>query len=70
MKKTNPNKRLASEIKKAGIDCEALELGSHPLEQKPYYSHMFAMSSKLVTNRGTVRIRGKHIDFIQILQRN
>lgn len=63
--------KLEQEIKKEGVDCEALPYGSHKLErEEAYYSHNFALSSRLVTNKGVIEIRGKNIDFVQILQRN
>ncbi len=70
VKRIGPHQKLAAEMKRNGIDCQALEVGSHPIEQKPHYSYMFAHSSRLVTNRGIVKVRGKNIDFVQVLQRN
>jgi hypothetical protein len=58
-------------MKKSGIECEALPLGSHQLErQETYYSHSFALSSRLVTNKGLIHIVGRNIEFVQLLQRN
>lgn len=55
--------KLAHEMKKEGIRCEALPYGSHKLErEESYYSHNFALSSRLVTNKGLIEIRGKNID--------
>jgi hypothetical protein len=62
--------KLAEEIKKKGVDCEPVELGSHPLERKQYYSQTFSMSPKFVTNRGLVKIKGLNVDYVQLLQRN
>lgn len=71
IKKTAVHERLAQEMKKNGIDCEALAYGSHQLEHKEaYYSHGFALSSRLVTNKGLIKIMGKNINFVQVLQRN
>ena len=65
------HEKLAQEINKSGIDCEALPYGSHQLErEEAYYSYGFALSSRLVTNKGMIRVSGKNIDFVQILQRN
>ncbi len=52
----NLNERLAEEMKKNGIDCKAVEVNSLSIEQKPYFSNNFAMSSKFITNRGCIRI--------------
>jgi hypothetical protein len=71
IKRVAVHEKLAQEMKKNGIECEALLLGSHQLErQETYYSHSFALSSRLVTNKGLIRIVGKNIDFVQLLQRN
>lgn len=71
IKRVAAHERLAGEMKKSGIDCEALPLGSHQLErEEAYYSHSFALSSRFVTNKGLIRVMGKNIDFVQILQRN
>ena len=64
------NQELAGEMKKSGVDCEALALGSHPLESGPYYSDMFALSPRLVTNKGVIKLRGRNIDFVHVLQRS
>lgn len=71
IRRINLNERLAEEIREEiGIDCEAIEPGSLPVEHKPYYSYIFPMSPKFITNRGCIRIKGKSFDIIQIIQRN
>jgi hypothetical protein len=70
VKKLSTREKLAEEMKQSEIDCEALPLGLQPIERKQYYSHTFSMSPKFVTNKGLVKIRGKNIHFVQLLQRN
>lgn len=70
IKKFSAHERMAEEMKRSGVDSEALPLGSHPLEHKQYYSQTFSMSPKLITNKGLVKIKSKNIDFVQLLQRN
>jgi 8-oxo-dGTP pyrophosphatase MutT (NUDIX family) len=71
IRRINLNERLAEEIREEiGIDCEAVEPGSLPVEYKPYYSYIFPMSPKIVTNRGCIRVKGKSFDLIHIIQRN
>jgi hypothetical protein len=70
VKKMSTHEKLAEEMKRSQIGCEALPIGSHPIERKQYYSQTFSMSPKFVTNKGLVKIRGKNIDFVQLLQRN
>jgi hypothetical protein len=48
-----------------------LEIGSLKIERDPtYYSHFFALTPVLVTNRGCIQVGGKNFDYIQIIQRN
>ncbi len=70
IKKFSAHEKIAEEMKRCGIDGEALPLGSHPLEHKQFYSQTFSMSPKFVTNKGLVKIKGKNIDFVQLLQKN
>jgi hypothetical protein len=71
IKRVAVHEKLAQEMKENGIDCEALQYGSHQLErEETYYSHSFALSSRFVTNKGLIEVRRKNIDFVQILQRN
>jgi hypothetical protein len=68
--KLSVQKKIAEEMGQSQIDAEALPLGSHPVEHKQYYSQTFSMSPKFVTNKGLVKIKGKNIDFVHLLQRN
>jgi hypothetical protein len=71
----NLNEILAKEVSQNGIECKAItDIGSLPIEKKSYYSHLFPMSPRIVTNRGCIRLEGngtrRNIDFIQIIQKN
>ncbi|HEX6253272.1 MAG TPA: hypothetical protein VFZ55_03530 [Nitrososphaera sp.] len=70
VKKLSAHEKMAEKMKQSQIDCEALQVGSHPIERKQHYSQTFSMSPKFVTNKGLVKIKGKNIDFVQLLQRN
>ena len=74
-KTMNLNEILAKEISQNEIECKAItDIGSLPIEKKPYYSYLFAMSPRIITNRGCIRFEGngtrRNIDFIQIIQKN
>lgn len=68
------NERMAQDISKNGIHCKAVtDIGSLDIERKQYYSYLFTMSPRIVTNRGYIRLEGedtRNIDFIQIIQKN
>jgi hypothetical protein len=72
VRRINLNERLAEEMKQNGVDCEALGVGSLPIEHKPYYSYNLILynSPKLITNRGCISVKGRNIDLLQIIQRN
>jgi len=74
-KTMNLNEILAKEISQNEIECKAIiHIGSLEIEKKPYYSYLFAMSPRIITNRGCIRFEGngtrRNIDFIQIIQKN
>ena len=74
-KTMNLNEILAKEISQNEIECKAItDIGSLPIEKKPYYSHLFPMSPRIITNKGCIRLEGngtrRNIDFIQIIQKN
>jgi hypothetical protein len=66
--------RLAQEINENGVECKAVpDLGSLAIEEGPYYSYLFAMSPRITTNKGFIRISinsGRNIDLIQTIQKN
>jgi hypothetical protein len=69
------NERLAQEIIQNGIECEAMtNTGSLSVTKKACYSYLYAMSPRIITNRGCIRLsEGKgtrNINFIQIVQKN
>ena len=74
-KTMNLNEILAKEISQNGIECKAItDIGSLPIEKKSYYSHLFPMSPRIITNKGCIKFEGngtrRNIDYIQIIQKN
>ena len=53
--------------------CKAMkDTGLLEIEKKPYYSYLFAMSPRITTNRGCIRLEGngrRNIDFVQVIQK-
>lgn len=68
------NQRLAQEAIQNRIECKAIsDIGSLSIERKSYYSYLFAMSPRIITNRGCIKLEGngrRNIDLIQIIQKN
>ena len=72
-KTMNLNETLAKEISQNGVGCKAIDRDSLPIEKGPYYSHLFPMSPRIITNRGCIRLERygtRNIDIIQIIQKN
>jgi hypothetical protein len=70
IKRVNLNESVAQSIERIGIDCEAIEVNSLAIENRPYYSYKLPMTPKIVTNRGCIKVNGKNFGLIQIIQRN
>jgi len=70
IKRVNLNESVAQSIERIGIDCQAIEVNSLAIENRPYYSYKLPMSPKIVTNRGCIKVNGKSFGLIQIIQRN
>jgi hypothetical protein len=64
------NEIFADQMKKNGIQSEPVAIASHPIESRPSSSHMFSLTSRFTTNRGLIKVKGRNIDYVQILQRN
>jgi hypothetical protein len=70
VKRLAPNEMLANDLNEHGIIAETVAQGTHPIESKPCYSHMFGMNSKFTTNKGVIRVRNKNFDLVQVLQKH
>jgi hypothetical protein len=64
------NDVFASQMKKNGLTVETVPIGSLKLEHEDYYNNDIGSNPRLITNRGCIRIKGKEISMIQIIQRN
>jgi hypothetical protein len=70
IKRLMPNEALARELGESGIEAHPVSYGSHPLEGREFYSHLFGMNPRFVTNKGIVKIKGKNFDMVQVLQKH
>lgn len=70
VKRMSPNEMLAADLNGHGISAVPVEVGTHSVEKEEYYSHMFGLNSKFVTNKGVIRVSGRNFDLVQVLERN
>ncbi|MGI0074550.1 MAG: hypothetical protein ACREA5_01265 [Nitrosotalea sp.] len=65
----NKNVEFAQSLKKIGVDAEAKEIDTNEAEKESYYSKHFSHSPSMVTNHGTISLKGSNIDIVQIIQK-
>ena len=53
------------------IDVSAVpnEIGEDDVEKGDYYSRCFSQTTRMVTNKGSLKISGRNIDAVQIIQK-
>lgn len=64
------NEVYAIDIQNAGINAEAVPIGSLQLEKEEYYNNDLGARPRIVTNKGCIKLKECAIDLVQIIQRN
>jgi hypothetical protein len=52
-----------------GIESHVKEIGTDKVELGDYYSRCFSQTPRMVTNKGTLELKGTNIDVVQIIQK-
>jgi hypothetical protein len=65
----NKNVEFSQSLKKIGVDAEAKEIDTDEVEKESYYSKHFSHSPSMITNHGTIALKGSNIDIVQIIQK-
>ena len=65
----NLNEIFASQMNKAGINAEAIPIGTLGLEYGEYYNNDIGSNPRFITNRGCIRIMEREVNMIQIIQK-
>ena len=66
--KTWPEK-FCDMLKEIGVSAEAQEIASTDVENDDYYSRCFTQATRMVTNKGSLKVKKSNIDVIQIIQK-
>ena len=66
--KTVPE-QYSEKLEKIGISSSPIEIATDEMENDDYYSRVFSQTTRMVTNKGCLEVKGKNIDVIQIIQK-
>ena len=61
--------QYSDKLKKIGISSSPIEIATDEMENDDYYSRVFSQTTRMVTNKGCLEVKGKNIDVIQIIQK-
>lgn len=60
---------FAQMLGQIGVESTACKIGTVSAESGDYYSRYSSSTPRMVTNRGCVKVSGKNIDLIHIVQK-
>ena len=59
----------SEKLEKIGISSSPIEIATDEMENDDYYSRIFSQTTRMITNKGCLEVKGKNIDVIQIIQK-
>ena len=59
----------SGKLEEIGISSSPIEIATDEMENDDYYSRVFSQTTRMVTNKGCLEVKGKNIDVIQIIQK-
>ncbi|CUR51548.1 conserved protein of unknown function [Nitrosotalea devaniterrae] len=65
----NKNEEYSEMLKKIGIDAKANPIDTDDTEKENFYSRHYSNTPVMVTNHGTITLKGSNIDVVQIIQK-
>jgi len=65
----NKNEEFCESLKKIGLDAKANQIDTDEVEKENYYSRHYSHTPLMVTNHGTITLKGTNIDVVQIIQK-
>ncbi len=61
--------QYSDKLEEIGISSSPIEITTDEMENDDYYSRVFSQTTRMITNKGCLDIKGKNIDVIQIIQK-
>ena len=59
----------SEKLEKISISSSPIEIATDEMENDDYYSRVFSQTTRMITNKGCLEVKGKNIDVIQIIQK-
>jgi hypothetical protein len=56
-------------LNEIGVSASPNDIGESEVEKGDYYSRCFSQTTRMVTNKGSLKISGTNIDAVQIIQK-
>ncbi len=61
--------KFSEKLDKIGVKSSIIEIGTDDVENDDYYGRFFTQTTRMVTNKGCLKVTGKNIDVIQLIQK-
>ena len=61
--------QYSDKLEKIGVSSSPVEITTDEMENDDYYSRVFSQTTRMITNKGCLEVKGKNIDVIQIIQK-
>ena len=61
--------KFSDMLKEIAISSAPKEIATDDVENDDYYSRVFSQTTRMITNKGCLEVKGKNIDVIQIIQK-
>jgi len=61
--------QYSDKLEEIGISSSPIEITTDEMENDDYYSRVFSQTTRMITNKGCLEVKGKNIDVIQIIQK-
>ena len=68
VRKNQPEK-FSEKLSAIGVDSVPNEIGSDDVEKGDFSSRCFTQTTRMVTNKGSLKVNNSNIDVIQIIQK-
>ena len=66
---TNWSEKFSDILNEIGFSAIPNEIGEGEVEKGDYYSRCFSQTTRMITNKGSLKVSGTNIDVVHIIQK-